>query len=71
MLETNEFFQDQIQKCERLASGAVGKSEREFWLGLANRWRELLRARQPGVISDEGSAGLKTVRSGFAKRSAA
>jgi hypothetical protein len=57
MLETSDFFQVQvkiqtkkcqvqIKKCESLAAGAIDKSEREFWLQLAHRWKDQLRARR-------------------------
>jgi len=71
IFETGEYFQVQIQKCERLAAGAVGKNEREFWLGLADRWKELLRVGQHGGTSAEGGTGTKIVRPIFAKRPAA
>jgi len=38
-----------IEKCEKLAAGAVDKSERESWLGLAHRWETLLQRRTPDV----------------------
>jgi hypothetical protein len=61
MLETSDFFQVeikiqikncevQIKKCESLAARAVDKSEREFWVRLAHRWKELLRARQCAAL---------------------
>jgi hypothetical protein len=70
MFETNDFFQVQIEKCKRLAAGAVDKSDREFWLGLAERWAELLRARQDSTGA-EGGTGAEIVRPDFAKRPAA
>jgi hypothetical protein len=50
MLEPNDFFQQQIQQCSGLAANAVGKSDRDFWLRLARRWEDLLRAKQSGSV---------------------
>ena len=71
MLETNDFFQAQINKCKRLAEGAVDKNEREFWVRLADRWAELLRARQRGGSGVEAAMRVKIVRPNVAKRPAA
>ena len=71
MLETNDFFQAQINKCKRLAEGAVDKNEREFWVRLADRWAELLRARQRGGSCVEAAMRVKIVRPNVAKRPAA
>jgi len=49
MLETTDFFQDQIKQCRDLAARAANKSDREFWIRLANRWEEVLRAQQRGA----------------------
>jgi hypothetical protein len=52
MLETSDFFQDQVQQCRKLAAAAPDKNDREFWLRLAQRWEGLLRAKRhddPGV----------------------
>lgn len=43
MLETNDFFQEQMKQCSDLAARASNKGDREFWLRLAHRWEELLR----------------------------
>jgi hypothetical protein len=79
MLETSDFFQVQvkiqtkkcqiqIKKCESLAEGAIDKSEREFWLQLAHRWEDLLRAGGSGA---ESGTGAEIVQPNFAKRPAA
>jgi len=81
MLETSDFFQVeikiqikncevQIKKCESLAARAVDKSEREFWVRLAHRWKELLRPDNRGT-DDERAIGAEIVRTIFAKRPAA
>ncbi|MBO0716245.1 MAG: hypothetical protein J2P55_02770 [Rhizobiales bacterium] len=50
MIETSDFFQDQVQQCRKLAADAHDKNDREFWLRLAHRWEGLLRAqRHDGV----------------------
>jgi hypothetical protein len=56
MLETTDFFQDQVKQCRKLAADAHDKNDREFWLRLAHRWEGLLRAQQ-----NEG-AGVETVQ---------
>jgi hypothetical protein len=82
MLEISDFFQVQvkiqtkkcqvqIKKCESLAEGAIDKSEREFWLQLAHRWEDLLRARQSGGSGAESGTGAEIVQPNFAKRPAA
>jgi hypothetical protein len=45
MLETTEFFQDQIKQCRSLATMSINKGDRDFWTWLANRWENLLRAQ--------------------------
>jgi hypothetical protein len=37
------FFQKEAEECRRLAAGATQKKDREFWLGLAQRWESLQR----------------------------
>jgi hypothetical protein len=79
MLETSDFFQVQvkiqtkkckvqIRKCENLAAGAVDKSEREFWLQLAHRWEDQLRARQRGGSGAENGTGAEIIWTNFARR---
>jgi hypothetical protein len=46
MLETSDFFQDQVKQCRKLAADASDKNDREFWLRLAHRWEGLLRAQK-------------------------
>jgi len=48
VLETTDFFQQQINQCRDLASRASHKNDREFWLRLAHRWEGLLRTQQNG-----------------------
>jgi hypothetical protein len=82
MLETSDFFQVQvkiptkkcqvqIKKCESLAAMAIDKSEREFWLQLAHRWEDLLRARQRDGSGAENRTGAGIVRPNFERRPAA
>lgn len=82
MLETSDFFQVQvkiqtkkcqvkIQKCKSLAAGAIDKSEREFWLQLAHRWEDLLRAGQHGGSGAESGSGAEIVQANLASRRAA
>jgi hypothetical protein len=58
MLETVDFFQEQIKQCHSLAVRASDKSDREFWLRLAHRWETLVQARQHGTLNVE----VQTVR---------
>jgi len=53
MLETNDFFQEQIRQCNSLAERASNKKDREFWLRLAHRWEQLVQARQRGTLNIE------------------
>jgi hypothetical protein len=54
MDEMADFFQKESQECKRLAAQATGKTDREYWLGLAQRWESLL---QPA--SDETNQTLR------------
>jgi hypothetical protein len=56
-----------------IAARAANKTDREFWLRLAQRWEELLRAKQ---LESEGSAAepvqkLVSGRTRFTRRDAA
>jgi hypothetical protein len=53
MLETTDFFHEQIKQCKNLAERASNKADREFWQRLAHRWEELLQARQRGTLNVE------------------
>jgi hypothetical protein len=58
MIEKNEFFRDQFEQCRSLAERARNKTDREFWLRLAQRWEALwrpnsLRATAPAVSQFE------------------
>ena len=68
MLETTDFFQDQVKQCRKLAADASDKNDREFWLRLAHRWEGLLRGQKhdgPGV---ETVQKIRFERPIFAKR---
>jgi len=47
MLETTDFFQEQIKQCRDFAARSTSKSDREFWLKMAHRWGALVQTRQP------------------------
>jgi len=53
MLETTDFFHDQIKQCRSLATKANNKGDRDFWNRLANRWENLLRAQERGSPDGE------------------
>jgi hypothetical protein len=71
MLETNDFFQDQIKECNAQAARAVDKSDREFWRRLAQRWEELLQAKQRTSPNLDAVRTLRPTRQIFSKRRAA
>ena len=47
MLQTIEFFQEQIQQCKDFAARSHNKGDHDFWLKMARRWEALLQIRQP------------------------
>jgi hypothetical protein len=59
LLETTDFFQDQIKQCRSLATKANNKGDRDFWNRLANRWENLLRAQERG--SPDGELGREPI----------
>ena len=68
MLETSDFFQDQVQQCRKLAAVAHDKNDREFWLRLAHRWEGLLRNQRRDGAGLEKVQKMRSVRPIFAKR---
>ena len=44
----DNFHQVQIQRCNSLAERASDETDREFWVGLAHRWQELLETGRYG-----------------------
>jgi hypothetical protein len=71
MLETSDFFQDQVQQCRKLAADAHDKNDREFWLRLAHRWEELLRAQRHDGAGVETVQKIRFERPIFSKRRSA
>src|SRR5215469_9057482 len=47
MLQTTEFFQEQIKQCRASAARSHNKGDHDFWLKMAHRWEALLQIRQP------------------------
>ena len=45
MLETVDFFEQQIKECHSQAARATNKADREFWQRLADRWMRMLQAK--------------------------
>jgi hypothetical protein len=70
MLETVDFFEQQIKECHAQAARATNKADREFWRRLADRWAGVLRTKK-----SHGGPDFETVRSRpimrFSKRRAA
>jgi hypothetical protein len=71
MLEPSDFFEDQIKECNAQAARAVDKSDREFWRRLAQRWEELLQAKQRTSPNLDAVRTLRPTRQIFSKRRAA
>jgi hypothetical protein len=46
MLETVDFFEQQIKECNAQAAQAANKADREFWQRLAGRWAQVLHAQK-------------------------
>ena len=68
MIETSDFFQDQVKQCRKLAVDASDKNDREFWLRLAHRWEGLLRAQKHDGASVETVQKVRFERPIFTKR---
>jgi len=68
MIETTDFFQDQVKQCQKLAADAHDKNDREFWLRLAHRWEGLLRAQRHDAAGVETVQKVRFERPIFAKR---
>ncbi len=68
MLETADFFQEQIQQCNSLAEQASDKTDRKFWLDLAHRWQELLETGHRGGPNLEDIRSLRPARTIYTKR---
>jgi hypothetical protein len=66
MLEPTDFFQQQINQCRDIAARTTDKNDREFWLRLAHRWEELLRAQQNGGTTE--TVKVRFERPIFSKR---
>jgi hypothetical protein len=71
MLEPRDFFEDQIKECAAQAARSLDKSDREFWRRLAQRWEELLHAKQYSGPNLDAVRTLGPTRQIFAKRRAA
>jgi hypothetical protein len=73
MQEMIDFFQKEAQECRKFAAGATKKKDRDFWLGLAERWDGLLQHGDGANV--EAARPLRSGRSvlekRFAKRPAA
>ena len=57
MYETVDFFEQQIKECHAQAARAANKADREFWQRLADRWAQVLQAK-----NNYGGPDLETVR---------
>ena len=71
MLETVDFFENQIKECNAHADRALNKADREFWKRLAERWQQVLRAEKQSSPTFQIVRNLRPTRGRFSKRQAA
>jgi hypothetical protein len=71
MLETVDFFENQIKECNAHADRALNKADREFWKRLAERWQQVLRAEKQSSPTFQTVRNLRPTRGRFSKRQAA
>jgi len=71
MSEMTDFFQKQVQECRRLAAQASGKNDREYWLGLAQRWEWLFQQNRVAKVESIRPRTRSMVERRFAKGRAA
>src|SRR6201984_688922 len=67
MLETTDFFQDQVKQCRKLAAAAQKKTDREFGRRLPHRGEGFLRAKQQDGPAVEPVQNLRSERPLLAK----
>jgi hypothetical protein len=53
VLEPKDFFQNQVKQCRSQAESAASKSDRQFWLQLADRWERLSQAGGAGIKAEQ------------------
>jgi hypothetical protein len=51
MLETTDFFEEQITECKSAATQATNKNDREFWLKMAHRWEACSKRDKPPMLA--------------------
>jgi hypothetical protein len=51
MLETTDFFEEQITECKSAATHATNKNDREFWLKMAHRWEACSKRDKPPMLA--------------------
>ncbi|MGA8699598.1 MAG: hypothetical protein WB689_38395 [Xanthobacteraceae bacterium] len=70
LIEKSDFFRDQIRQCRSQAERAANKTDREFWLRLAQRWEELLQRGGAGLEADQKPSFARPISRNktFAKR---
>jgi hypothetical protein len=71
MRETEDFFEREAKQCNDRAQRAANKSDRDFWLRLAQRWEELLRIREREAADAQPAKRYSFGRTRFTKRRAA
>ena len=53
MIKKDDFFQKQIEKCNELTEQASNKTDRDFWLDMAQRWKGMLESGERGTLEVE------------------
>jgi hypothetical protein len=68
MLQTAEFFQEQIKQCRDSAARSHNKGDHDFWLKMARRWEVLLQIRQPDCAGPKTRYRTRLHHLRFARR---
>jgi hypothetical protein len=68
MLQTTEFFLEQIKQCRDSAARSHNKGDHDFWLKMARRWEVLLQIRQPDCAGPKTRYKIRLHHLRFARR---
>jgi hypothetical protein len=71
VMKMTDFFENQAEECRRLAAQASGKRDREYWLGLAQRWERITRQNRRAKVETIRPRTRSMVEKRFAKGRAA
>jgi len=67
MLQTIDFFQEQIKQCRDAAARSDNKPDQEFRLKMADRWEGLMRTRQFSNVGNQPAPKSRLPRLRFLK----